>query len=154
MQGRTAEYLLGGKSGKFQFCTPLKSLFLHEHELVGRAIWFHPPYSICRETMEFLQRVWLCKPSRTYLLGLVPYLPNTRWFHRLVGEKGFFNLKRLVHAGSPILVGTLAGAFPRTAHKALRTLYIRPDTHLTTQCDLALIECQPLPHSTTPSHGP
>lgn len=93
VRGHSARYLLAARTSSPRYCTALKSVFLSASTLAGRAIWFHPPYVLTREALDFFRHVWLSSPHHTYLLGLVPYLPSRWWWRRLIGPHLFFKVK-------------------------------------------------------------
>ncbi len=112
-RGRTAHYLLGGKASNkpYTYFSSVRSAFLHADELQGRAVWFNPPFALLEQSLELLRTVYNSAPYRTYLLGIIPFVPHRPWYHRLVGEGRFFRVKRMLHRGTLAHVATRAPTF-------------------------------------------
>ena len=127
-RGRTAQYLLGGKKNRSPplYYSSVRSVFLHAKDLAGRAVWFNPPFALVEQALQFFVHVYYLSPHRTYLLGIVPYLPHRSWFAKLVGPGKLFAIKKLFVPGAHINVRTRACLFVNTPYHALPTLPSAP----------------------------
>ena len=101
---RSALYLFASKKCKPTIYTPLYSFFLHLKQLVGKAIWFNPPYPLVLGTLTALAQVYSQAPQHTYMLGIIPYLPTRPWFHKFVGPNHLFYIKHLIPCHTPCIV--------------------------------------------------
>lgn len=117
------------------------SVFTHFRELQGQAIWFHPPHVLAHDATVMMAKVWQAAPTTTYLLGLVPYLPNTTWFKKWVlRSNSVYKIKRLLPAGHQFLLRTGTQRFKRIPTASYAQLHEAPLMASPLKHDMVVIE--------------
>ena len=147
--GRTVKLLLGQKRATRPptWCSPARCMFAHGLELAGRAVWFNPPYSLLEDCMALLRAIHAAKPHRTFLLGVVPYLPDRAWFHANVGPGRLFTIDHILRGPSRPYILTGTASFRSIPFAELPLVRHSEHAHLARAIpfDLAFLRADPLP---------
>ena len=100
----SALYLYANKPKQPKIYTPLNSFFLHLKQLTKQAIWFNPPYPLIVDTLTALAHVHSQAPHHTYMLGIIPYLPQRQWYKTFIGPDRLFHLKYKIDKNTHCIV--------------------------------------------------
>jgi hypothetical protein len=142
---RSALYLYANKTSKPTIYTPLHSFFLHLNQLVGKAIWFNPPFPLILDTLTALVQVYSQAPQRTYMLGIIPYIPTRPWFYKYVGTNHIFHIKHIIPHTTPCIVSCGTQWFKTCPIQQLKSNSCMRFRITKPTCDMAIIETNPCP---------